>query len=198
MAASSNFGNVFSVLGASFFLPFLPLLPVQMLIQNLLYDLSQTAIPFDHVDEEYLEKPRRWEIADIGRFMLFLGPVSSIFDYATFALMWYVFGATTPASQGLFQAGWFIEGLLSQTLIVHVIRTRRIPLLQSRPSVALLVTTAVVMALGVWFPFSALGRELGFIPPPQAFFPWLAALLAGYCVIAHGAKVWFYRRYGYR
>jgi Mg2+-importing ATPase len=122
MAASSNFGNMFSVLGASVWLPFLPMLPLQLLIQNLLYDLSQAAIPFDGVDEEYLERPRQWQVSDVGRFMLYVGPVSSVFDFTTFALLWFVFGANNVQSQTLFQTGWFIEGLLSQTLIIHMIR----------------------------------------------------------------------------
>ena len=124
---------MFSVLGASAFLPFLPMLPMQILTQNLLYDFSQLAIPFDRVDDEYLAKPRQWKIDDIGRFMLFFGPVSSIFDYVTFGLMFFVLKANTPEHQSLFQSAWFVEGLLSQTLIVHMIRTRKIPFLQSNP-----------------------------------------------------------------
>src|SRR5208283_1296161 len=130
MAASSNFGNMFSVLIASACLPFLPMLPLQILIQNLLYDISQTAIPFDRVDEDYLERPRRWLVGDIGRFMLCIGPISSLFDLATFALLWYVFGANAADRQSLFQSGWFVEGLLSQTLIIHMIRTAKLPFLQ--------------------------------------------------------------------
>lgn len=197
MGASSNFGNVFSVLGASFLLPFLPMLPVQMLIQNLLYDFSQVPIPFDRVDVEFLARPRRWEIGNIGRFMLFLGPVSSLFDYVTFFVLWHFLSASSPSQQGLFQAGWFIEGLLSQTLIVHIIRTHKIPIIQSRPAPVLLVSTLIIMAVGAALPFSALGVTLGFMPPPLSFFPWLVAILAGYCVLAHAAKTWFIRRYGY-
>ena len=166
--------------------------------QNLLYDFSQTTIPFDRVDAEYLDRPRRWEIGDIGRFMLFLGPVSSLFDYATFALMWRVFSANSPAHQGLFQSAWFIEGLLSQTLIVHVIRTKKIPFFQSWPSPTLLISTLVIMAVGVWFPFSRIGESLGFVPPPVSYFPWVFLFLIGYCVLAHVTKTWFYRKYGYR
>jgi len=131
MAASSNFGNVFSVLGASVILPFLPMQPIHILVQNLLYDLSQTMIPFDDVDKEFTEKPRKWDASGIARFMFFIGPISSIFDYTTFAVMWYVFGANSEAHQALFQSGWFVEALLSQTLIVHLIRTQKIPFLQS-------------------------------------------------------------------
>ena len=134
MTASSNFGNVFSVLIASAFLPFLPMLPLHLLIQNLMYDISQIAIPFDNVDDDQITQPQRWNSADLGRFMVFFGPISSIFDVLTFSLMWWVFKANTPEMQTLFQSGWFVEGLLSQTLIVHMIRTRKIPFIQSRPS----------------------------------------------------------------
>jgi Mg2+-importing ATPase len=197
MGASSNFGNVFSVLGASSLLPFLPMRPVQLLTQNLLYDLSQTAIPLDHVDEEYLLQPRRWEIGDIGRFMVCIGPISSIFDYATFALMWTVFKANHPGAQSLFQSGWFVEGLLSQTLVVHMIRTRKIPFLQSRASAPLLAMTALVMAIGVYLPFSSLGSRIGLEPLPWEFFPWLVAILGIYCVLTQYVKTWFIRRFGY-
>ena len=149
MAASSNFGNMLSVLIASACLPFLPMLPLQILIQNLLYDISQTAIPFDRVDEEYLERPRRWLVGDIGHFMLCIGPISSLFDLATFALLWYVFGANAAHRQSLFQSGWFVEGLLSQTLIIHMIRTAKVPFIQSRAAAPLLSITLVIMAAGV-------------------------------------------------
>ena len=197
MGASSNFGNVFSVLGASSILPFLPMQPVQLLTQNLLYDLSQTSIPFDNVDKEYLERPRKWEIGDIGRFMLFIGPISSIFDYATFALMWFLFKANSPQHASLFQSGWFVEGLLSQTLVVHMIRTRRIPFIQSRASTPMLVLTAVVMAVGVYVPFSALGARIGLMPLPLSYFPYLALILVMYCFLTQGMKTWFIRKYGY-
>lgn len=197
MGTSSNFGNMFSVLGASAFLPFLPMAPLQLLVQNLLYDLSQTAIPFDQVDDEYLTKPRKWEVGAIGRFMLFLGPVSSIFDYLTFFLMWYVFGATSASHQSLFQSGWFVEGLLSQTLIVHVIRTARIPFLESRASAPLLWLTGAIMAAGIAIPFTSFGASIGLSPLPRAYFGFLVAILLAYCVLAQIVKVWFARRYGY-
>ena len=198
MGASSNFGNVFSMLGASCLLPFLPMMPVQMLTQNLLYDFSQAAIPLDRVDEEYLKKPRKWEIGDIRKFMFFLGPVSSLFDYATFAVMWFYFKANHVAVQSLFQSGWFVEGLLSQTLIVHMIRTRQIPFIQSRASGALLLTTALVMAAGVYLPFSHYGASLGFVPLPLAYFPWLIGILLSYCALAHVVKTWFISKFGYQ
>jgi Mg2+-importing ATPase len=197
MGTSSNFGNMFSVLGASAFLPFLPMLPIQLLIQNLLYDFSQLAIPFDRVDEEYLLKPRRWRIDDIRRFMIWFGPVSSIFDYVTFALLFFVLKAKSPEHQALFQSAWFVEGLLSQTLIVHMIRTRKIPFLQSSPAPALALTTATVMAVGILIPFTGFGRSIGMVPPPGIFFLWLVFILLAYAVLAQMVKTWFVRRYGY-
>src|SRR5438132_3055898 len=197
MGTSSNFGNMFSVLGASAFLPFLPMLPIQLLTQNLLYDFSQLAIPFDRVDEEYLLKPRQWRIDDIRRFMLFFGPVSSIFDYATFALLFFVFKAKTPAQQSLFQTGWFVEGLLSQTLIVHMIRTRKIPFIQSSPSLPLVLTTAAVMAVGIAFPFMPFARSFGMVPLPPRYFGWLILILLSYAALAQSVKGWYVRRYGY-
>ncbi len=160
MTASSNFGNVFSVLVASAFIPFLPMLPMHLLVQNLLYDISQIAIPFDNVDDEMLKQPQRWQPADVGRFMLFFGPISSIFDITTFALMWYVFDANTPDHQTLFQSGWFVVGLLTQTLIVHMIRTPKIPFLQSRAAMPLMVMTAIIMAVGIFLPMGAAGALL--------------------------------------
>ena len=198
MGSSSNFGNVFSMLGASCLLPFLPMLPVQLLTQNLLYDFSQAAIPFDRVDEEYLEKPRKWEIDGIRKFMFFFGPVSSIFDYATFAVMWFYFKANHAEAQNVFQSGWFIEGLLSQTLIVHLIRTKKIPFVQSRASGALIATTAAVMAAGIYIPFSSFGATLGFVALPWTYFPWLVGILIAYCVLAQVVKTWFIERFGFQ
>ncbi|MFI4922094.1 MAG: magnesium-translocating P-type ATPase [Burkholderiales bacterium] len=197
MAASSNFGNMFSVLGASVFLPFLPMMPIQLLIQNLLYDISQIAIPFDGMDKEYSEKPRKWEIGAIGRFMFFIGPISSIFDYATFAVMWFVFAANTVGVQSLFQSGWFIEGLLSQTLIVHIIRTGKIPFIQSRATLPLLLMTLSVMAVGIYIPFSPIAHVVGLQPLPGIYFVWLAGILFGYTVLTQYVKVWFIRKYGF-
>jgi Mg2+-importing ATPase len=196
MAASSNFGNMFSVLGASALLPFLPMLPLQLLIQNLLYDISQTAIPFDDVDKEYTAKPRKWEIGGLARFMIFIGPISSIFDYATFAVMWFVFAAQTTQSQSLFQSGWFIEGLLSQTLIVHIIRTSKIPFVQSRAAVPLLFMTATIMAIGIYLPFSPIASAIGLRPLPVSYFGWLVAILLAYAVLTQVVKGWFIKRYG--
>jgi len=195
MAASSNFGNMFSVVIASLWLPFYPMIALQILIQNLLYDLSQTAIPFDNVDPEYLMKPRKWQVDDMRRFMILIGPISSIFDLTTFALMWYIFGANTLEKQALFQSGWFIEGLLSQTLIIHMIRTARVPFFQSWASTPLTLLTLSIMAIGIYIPFSAFGAYIKLTPLPWSYFPWLAATLIGYCVLTQIVKVWYIRSY---
>lgn len=197
MGTSSNFGNMFSVLGASALLPFLPMQPVQILINNLLYDFSQTGIPFDDVDREDLAKPPQWKIDNIQRFMTFIGPISSIFDYATFALMWFVFGATTRDNQALFQTGWFVESLMTQTLIVHVIRTSKIPFFQSRASLPMLMITATIMGIGLYLPFSPLASSLGFVPLPAVYFVWLAFILTSYCILTQFVKTWFIKKYGY-
>jgi P-type Mg2+ transporter len=197
MGTSSNFGNMFSVLGASALLPFLPMQPVQILLNNLLYDFSQTGIPFDHVDKEYLTKPRKWLVGDIQKFMLFIGPISSIFDYATYALMWFVFQANTVDQQALFQTGWFVESLMTQTLIVHIIRTPKIPFLQSRPALPMLLITLTIMAVAMYLPFSPIASVLGFVPLPMTYFYWLALILSSYCILTQLVKTWFVRRYGY-
>lgn len=196
MTASSNFGNMFSVLAASAFLPFLPMMPIHLLIQNLLYDISQTTIPFDSVDKEYLEKPRKWDASDLKRFMIYIGPISSIFDIATYLVMWYVFKCTMPADQALFQSGWFIEGLLSQTLIVHMIRTRKIPFIQSRASFPVMFATFTIMAIGIIIPFTGFGARLGFVPLPWSYFPWLAAILLSYCCLTQIVKNWYIKCFG--
>lgn len=188
MTASSNFGNVFSVLVASIFLPFLPMMPIQLLIQNLLYDISQISIPWDNMDEEYLKEPKKWNADDIGKFMLWIGPISSIFDIATFLVMWFVFRANTDFIQGMFQGGWFIEGLLSQTLVVHMIRTKKIPFIQSRAAKPVLALTSVVMVLGIAIPFTSFGASIGFKPLPLAYFPWLLGILLAYCILTQVVK----------
>ncbi|CAN1211072.1 magnesium-translocating P-type ATPase [Tumidithrix helvetica PCC 7403] len=197
MGTSSNFGNMFSVLGASAILPFLPMQPVQILINNLLYDFSQTGIPFDDVDREELVKPPKWKIDNIQRFMIFIGPISSIFDYATYALMWFVFGANSKEHQALFQTGWFVESLMTQTLIVHVIRTAKVPFFQSRASLPMLMITATVMGVGMYLPFSPLATSLGFVPLPAVYFLWLALILTCYCVLTQFVKTWFIKKYSY-
>lgn len=197
MAASSNFGNMFSMLGASALLPFLPMMPIHLLVQNLLYDISQTAIPFDNVDKEYTEIPRKWDIENIKKFMLLIGPISSLFDFATFGVLWFIFKANTPALQSVFQTGWFIEGLLSQTLIVHVIRTAKIPFFQSRASLALLVTTSLVMITGILLPYSFLSSALGMTKLPLVYFLWLSIVLVSYLFITQLVKSWLIKKYGF-
>jgi len=194
MGASSNFGNMFSVLGASIFLPFLPMAPIQVLTNNLLYDFSQTTIPTDHVDDNYIAAPRRWDIGNITKFMLFLGPISSIFDYVTYATLLFAFGAWTNPS--LFQTGWFVESLLTQTLIIHIIRTAKIPFLQSRASNSLIITTILVAGAGALLPYSPLGSALGFVPLPGLYWSAVCGIILGYCVLAHLVKTWFVRRWG--
>ncbi len=196
MTASSYFGNMFSVLGASALLPFLPMAPVQILLNNLLYDFSQTAVASDEVDAEYLAAPRQWDMASITRFVLCIGPVSSIFDYATFALLWFVFKANAPEHAALFQTGWFVESLLSQTLIVHVIRTGRLPFVQSRASLALTVTGLAICLLGAWLPYSPLAAQFGFTALPGMWWPWLTLILVVYMALAQVVKAALVRRYG--
>jgi P-type Mg2+ transporter len=194
MGASSNFGNMFSVLGASLFLPFLPMAPIQVLTNNLLYDFSQTAIPTDNVDEDYLASPRKWDIGNIFKFMVFIGPISSIFDYATYAMMLFVFDSwTNPA---LFQTGWFVESLLTQTLIIHIIRTAKVPFVESHASPALIATTVVICTIGMSLPFTWAGSALGFVPLPWAYWPLVAAMMLAYGLLTHIVKVWFTRRWG--
>ena len=195
MGASSNFGNMFSVLGASAWLPFLPMAPIQVLSNNLLYDISQTAIPTDTVDDEELLKPRKWEINHIAGFMLMVGPISSIFDYATYALMYWGFGAQTPAQATLFHTGWFVESLLSQTLIIHIIRTGKIPFLESRASLPLMFTSLSICAVGVWLPYSPLAGFLGLVALPWHYWPWVAGFLLCYLTLTHSVMGWVRRRF---
>jgi Mg2+-importing ATPase len=203
MGASSSFGNMFSVLGASIWLPFLPMRPIQILTNNLLYDFSQVPIPSDDVDPEQVAKPRPWSMRDITRFILFIGPCSSIFDYTTFFLMLHVFHcwvvpgddeATFKMKASLFQTGWFVESLLTQTLIIHVIRTNRIPFLQSWASWPLIVTSAVIMIFGAWLPFSPLAEPLGFTELPKLYWPFVMVTLVCYVVLTQCAKVWLLRK----
>jgi len=193
MAASSNFGNMFSVVGASMFLPFLPMLPIQILTNNLLYDISQTSIPTDQVDEEYLLKPRKWNIDHIKKFILYIGPISSLFDFATYFIMLYVFNAwVNPA---LFHTGWFVESLASQTLIIYIIRTNKIPFLQSWPSKTLLLTTLAIVGISVYLPYSPLAPILHFVPLPGLYWILLLAMIAAYFVLTQTIKVWFIKKY---
>ena len=207
MGASSNFGNMFSVIGASILLPFLPMKPIQILLNNLLYDFSQTGIPTDNVDQELVENPLKWNISNIKRFMLFIGPISSIFDYATFALMWFVFKSSEFLNplitvgdrtyrQDIFQTGWFVESLLTQTLIVHIIRTRKVPFFGSMASMPMTLTTLFIMAIGAWLPYSPFATTFGFVPLPAQYWLWIAGFLISYSVLTHFIKTWFFKKYG--
>lgn len=207
MGASSNFGNMVSVVGASYLLPFLPMQPLQVLANNLLYDISQTGIPTDHVDEETIARPVKWNLGHVKGFMTVMGPISSIFDYATFALMWFIFGVSSFTDPGLeasqrlslerlFQTGWFVESLLTQTLIVHVIRTKKVPFFQSRASFPLIMATFLVMAVGALLPYSPFRGYLGLVPLPPSYWIWIGVFLGSYTVVAHKVKSWFFRRYG--
>ena len=195
MGASSNFGNMFSVLGASAFLPFLPMAPIQVLTNNLLYDFSQIPIPADAVDEEQVTQPRPWKIEEIRRFILFIGPVSSIFDYTTFFVMLWVFNCWAPTRAPLFQTAWFVESLMTQTLIIHVIRTNKIPFLQSRASWALTSATLAIMAVGIWLPYSPLASALGFTRLPPLYWPILILTLLSYMSLTQIIKVWLLRKH---
>ena len=207
MGVSSNFGNMFSVAGASLFLPFLPMLPIQILLNNLLYDLSQSTITTDNVDPEYVEKPKRWDIGFIRKFMVSLGPVSSLFDFLTFFIMLLVFNVTlvygapgTPPEQiSLFQTAWFLESLFTQTLVIFVIRTRKSPFWKSKPSKLLLLSSFSILGFALIIPFTSLGdKYFGFVSPPPLFFVFLAALVGTYLVLAEVVKRWFYKRHSYR
>ncbi|HXJ24039.1 MAG TPA: magnesium-translocating P-type ATPase [Polyangia bacterium] len=194
MGASSSFGNMFSVVGASAFLPFMPMAPLQILANNLLYDFSQIPIPADDVDPEHIAKPRPWSISEVTRFILFIGPCSSVFDYTTFLMMYFLFGARHPAQAPLFQTGWFVESLLTQTLIIHVIRTNKIPFVQSRAAWPLTLTSLAIMAFGVWLPFSPLASTLGFTLLPPLYWPLLALTLGCYVLLTQAVKSWLLRR----
>lgn len=190
MGTSSNFGNMFSMAGASVFLPFLPMLPVQILLNNLLYDVSELPIPLDRVDDDYLSRPRRWDMKFIRNFMLIIGPVSSVFDFLTFYIMLSVF----HAGEKLFHTGWFIESMATQVLVIFVIRTRMNPF-KSRPNRWLVICSLGVLAAAVALPFTAFGPRLGFVSPPPLFFLLLAVMLLCYLCAVEGMKQWFYRRF---
>lgn len=194
MGASSNFGNMFSVLGASAFLPYVPMLPIQVLTNNLLYDFSQVPIPTDNVDAEQIVRPRPWSMDDIKRFILFIGPVSSLFDYSTYFVMLYVFKCWDPSRSSLFQTGWFVESLMTQTLIIHIIRTNKIPFIQSFPSVPLVLTSGIIMAFGMWLPHSSLAPALGFTELPTLYWPILLVTLLCYIVLTQIVKAFLLKK----
>lgn len=186
MAASSNFGNMFSVVGASAFLPFLPMLPIQVLTNNLLYDFSQTTIPTDTIDDQWLKKPRHWDMPGITKFILLIGPISSIFDYLTFFVMIQVFHALSDPA--LFHTGWFIESIFTQTLIIHVIRTDKIPFIQSRASWPLILSSVVIVAFAAWLAVSPFASALGFKALPGSYWIILAGMLLGYLILTQIVK----------
>ena len=194
MGASSNFGNMFSVLGASAFLPYIPMAPLQVLTNNLLYDFSQVPIPTDNVGSEETAKPRPWHIGEITKFILLIGPISSIFDYTTYLMMLYIFNAWNPSKASLFQTGWFVESLMTQTLIIHVIRTKKVPFIQGRASWPLTVTTVIIMAIGMWLPYSPLATALGFVHLPPLYWPLLFITLLCYVALTQIVKMWLIRK----
>lgn len=194
MAASSNFGNMFSVIGASAFLPFLPMLPIQVLVNNLLYDISQTAIPTDNVDREWLKKPRKLAMEQITKFIIFIGPISSIFDYTTYFLMLYIFGCWNNPS--LFQTGWFIESIFTQTLIIHVIRTNKIPFIQSHASWPLIISSLFIVGVAAWLPISPFAKAMGFTSLPNLYWLFLTLIVFCYVSLTQLIKAWFIRKYG--
>lgn len=209
MTASSNFGNMFSVLAASAFLPFLPMLPIQILALNLIYDMSCLTIPWDNVDENYLKKPRKWDAASISKFMLWIGPTSSVFDITTYFLMYFFicpmilggpFKSLDPATQisfmMLFQTGWFVESLWSQTLVIHMIRSPKVPFLQSHASWQLTLLTTLGITAGTILPFTALGDALGMIKLPSIYFPFLIVTILCYMLLATSMKKTFVKKYG--
>jgi len=194
MGASSSFGNMLSVVGASAFLPFVPMAPIQILTNNLLYDFSQVPIPADNVDPEQTTRPRPWSMNDITKFILLIGPCSSVFDYTTYLLMYFVFGANTPAHASLFQTGWFVESLITQTLIIHVIRTNKMPLVQSRASWPMGLTTLVVIAAGLYLPYSPVAGALGFVPLPAFYWPFLLITVGCYLALTQVVKTWLLKK----
>jgi Mg2+-importing ATPase len=216
MGASSNFGNVFSIVGSSAWFPFLPIQPIQLLTNNLLYDFSQVPIPTDNVGEQYTSKPRPWHFGEITKFIVFIGPISSIFDYSTFCVMWFYFkcnnlGLVPPPdvaarftsaagdpnhtyAAALFNTGWFVESLMTQTLIIHVIRTSLLPFVQSRASWQLTLTTIIIMIVGAVLPYSPLAGSLGFVPLPWQFWPILVATLVCYVGLTQLIKMWLVKK----
>jgi Mg2+-importing ATPase len=196
MGISSNFGNMFSAAGASVFLPFLPMLPTQILLNNMLYDVSEVTIPTDNVDQEYIQKPKRLDTKYIRNFMLFFGPISSIFDFLTFFLMLELFNGYTNIA--LFRTAWFIESLSTQTLVIFAIRTRKSPFFKSKPSKALFATSLIVVGIAIAIPFTPLGGLFEFEAPPIRFFAFLAGFVGAYLLLVEALKRFFYKRYAHR
>ena len=195
MGSSSNFGNMLSMTGGSIFLPFLPMLPIQILLNNFLYDVSQTALPTDEVDSEYITKARPWNVDYIKKFMVVIGPISSLYDFITYGVMLFVFN--TLNNPNLFHTGWFIESLCTQTLVVYIIRTGKIPFVESRPSKSLIFTSLLIVGIGIFIPFSPFARAFGFVAPPAFYFLLLFIMLITYLLLVQLVKSWFIKRYGY-
>jgi Mg2+-importing ATPase len=195
MGTSSNFGNMFSVAAASVFLPFYPMLPMQILFMNLLYDIANMTLPTDNVDEEYTKWPRRWDIGFVRKYTLFFGPFSSLYDFLTYGIMLFIFGAwtATPHAQALFQSGWFVESFWTEVLVIFVIRTRRIPFLTSRPGKWLIVLTLSCVAFGTIMPFTLLGDFLGFTALPPEYWGLLILMVVTYLFLVDAGKVFFYK-----
>jgi Mg2+-importing ATPase len=193
MGSSSNFGNMISMTGASLFLPFLPMLPIQILLNNFLYDLSQIAVPTDEVDSEYLLRSRPWNVNYVKKFMLFFGPISSVFDFVTFGVLLFVF----HASPQLFHTGWFLESLITQTLVIHIIRTGKIPFIESRPSQFLMFTSVYIVTIGLLIPFTPLSKYFGFVQPPPLYFAVLICIVGAYLAVVQLVKSRFIDKYGY-
>jgi Mg2+-importing ATPase len=191
MGTSSNFGNMFSVAGASLFLKFLPMLPIQILLNNLLYDVSESTIPSDNVDESYTRTPKKWDMDFIKKFVVVFGPISSVFDFITFGVLLFFF----VADAAFFQTAWFVESICTQTLVIFVIRTRVVPFYHSRPNRLLVASTILIVAVACILPFTPVGSLFGFTPLPASFFVVLAGLVIGYLVIVELVKRWFYKKY---
>ena len=197
MSASSNFGNMFSMLGASALLPFLPMASTQILLNNLLYDFSQTSVPTDSVDADYLKSPREWNIQGLTRYIFYIGPISSIFDYLTFGFLWFILGLNTLEMSSIFQTGWFIESLLSQTLVVYVIRTGKIPFKDSVPSLPLVITTLSICLLAILLPYIPIGAYFKLKPLPEEYWMGMAFLIPTYLLLTQAIKMLFVKKWGY-
>ncbi|CAD6509589.1 magnesium-translocating P-type ATPase [Candidatus Profftia tarda] len=195
ITSSANFGNVISVVVASAFIPFLPMLAIQLLLQNMMYDISQISIPCDKMDKNFLNKPCKWEAKNTSRFMLWIGPASSVFDITTYAIMWFIFTANSIEHQALFQSGWFIESLLSQMLSIHILRTNKIPFIQSSATLPVMMITGLIMVLGIYIPFSSFGSLLGLQPMPWEYFSWLLITLFSYCIFIQMIKIFYINRF---
>jgi Mg2+-importing ATPase len=190
---SSNFGNVFSILVASAFLPFLPMLSIQLLVQNLIYDMAQLTIPWDSVDEEEIAKPVKWQVGGLLKFTLCIGPVSSVFDILTFLMMWYIIGANTIADQAVFQTGWFVVGLVTQTLVVHIVRTKKVPFIQSRASFPVIIASLIAILAGILLVLSPMKEYFSFTDLPAKYWLGFICITITYLLSVEIAKRFYIR-----